>query len=80
MEQMHAPPWCRSSRRASAGFLFLPLPFHVDWNALFIFVGTFTGLVYFFFSLEHKKAVGGDGADRHPLPHGHLRRLASATR
>ncbi len=25
---------------------------------LLIFVGTFTGLVYFFFSLEHRRAVG----------------------
>jgi len=44
---------------AGAGrFLFVPLPFHVDWNAVFIFLGTFTGLVYFFFSVEHKGAAG----------------------
>jgi len=40
-------------------FLGLPLPFFVDWSALFVFVGTFTGLVYFFFSVEHKRVVGG---------------------
>jgi hypothetical protein len=39
-------------------FLGIPLPFDVQWNALFIFVGTFTGLVYFFFSVEHKKLAG----------------------
>ncbi len=39
-------------------FLFIPLPFHVDWSALFIFAGTFTGLVYFFFSVEHKHLAG----------------------
>jgi hypothetical protein len=36
----------------------IPLPFHIDWAGFFIFVGTFTGLVYFFFSLEHKKLTG----------------------
>ncbi len=39
----------------------LPLPF-LDrdgyWNPLYIFVGTFTGLVYFFFSVEHKHLAG----------------------
>ena len=40
-------------------FLGLSLPFHVDWDAIFIFVGTVTGLVYFFFSVEHKRAAGG---------------------
>jgi len=40
-------------------FLFIPLPFHVNWDALFIFVGTFTGLIYFFFSVEHRRAAGG---------------------
>ena len=47
---------------ASAGtgsFLGLRLPLHVDWDALFVFVGTFTGLIYFFFSVEHKKVAGG---------------------
>jgi hypothetical protein len=39
-------------------FLGLSLPFHVDWSGLVIFVGTFTGLVYFFFSVEHKKLAG----------------------
>ena len=39
--------------------LSLTLPFRIEWNALFIFVGTFCGLVYFFFSLEHRRAVGG---------------------
>ncbi len=43
----------------SGRFLFLRLPFHVDWDAVFIFLGTFTGLIYFFFSLEHRRAVGG---------------------
>jgi hypothetical protein len=43
----------------SGRFLFLPLPFHVNWSGLFIFVGTFTGLIYFFFSVEHKRAAGG---------------------
>ena len=38
--------------------LFLPLPFHVNWSALFVFIGTFTGLVYFFFSIEHKRIAG----------------------
>lgn len=45
--------------RGSGSFLGLPLPFHIDWDGLFIFVGTFTGLIYFFFSLEHRKAAGG---------------------
>jgi len=40
-------------------FLGLGLPFHIDWDALFIFVGTFCGLVYFFFSVEHKRVAGG---------------------
>jgi hypothetical protein len=39
-------------------FLWIPLPFHIDWSGLFIFLGTFTGLIYFFFSLEHKRAAG----------------------
>jgi hypothetical protein len=39
-------------------FLFIPLPFDVNWDALFIFAGTFTGLVYFFFSIEHKAIAG----------------------
>jgi len=43
----------------SGRFLFLPLPVHIDWNAFFVFAGTFTGLVYFFFSVEHKRAAGG---------------------
>jgi hypothetical protein len=37
----------------------IPLPFHLDWNAFFVFLGTFCGLIYFFFSVEHKGAVGG---------------------
>lgn len=40
-------------------FFFIPLPFHVNWDALLIFAGTFTGLVYFFFSVEHRKVAGG---------------------
>ncbi len=40
-------------------FFGLSLPFRIDWNGLFIFVGTFTGLIYFFFSLEHRKTAGG---------------------
>ena len=36
----------------------VPLPFRIDWNALFIFAGTFTGLVYFFFSVEHRRTAG----------------------
>ena len=40
-------------------FLGLPLPFHIDWTGLFVFVGTFTGLIYFFFSIEHTKVAGG---------------------
>ncbi|MBM3317718.1 MAG: hypothetical protein FJY75_07680 [Candidatus Eisenbacteria bacterium] len=43
----------------SGRLLFLPLPFAVHWNALFVFAGTFTGLVYFFFSVEHKRLAGG---------------------
>lgn len=39
-------------------FFGLTLPFRVDWNGFFIFIGTFTGLVYFFFSVEHKKLAG----------------------
>jgi hypothetical protein len=39
-------------------FVGLPLPFHVDWSGLFVFAGTFTGLVYFFFSMEHQKLTG----------------------
>jgi hypothetical protein len=42
----------------AGSFLFIPLPFHVNWDALFIFAGTFTGLVYFFFSIEHKRVAG----------------------
>lgn len=38
--------------------LFVPLPFNIDWAALFIFVGTFCGLVYFFFSIEHTHLAG----------------------
>jgi hypothetical protein len=36
----------------------IPLPFHIDWAGLFIFAGTFSGLVYFFFSLEHRRLTG----------------------
>jgi hypothetical protein len=44
---------------AGTGKLFwITVPFHIDWSALFVFVGTFTGLVYFFFSVEHTKIVG----------------------
>lgn len=43
----------------TGSFLGLTLPFRVHWSALFVFVGTFTGLVYFFFSVEHKRVVGG---------------------
>ncbi len=43
----------------TGSFLGLALPFRVHWSALFVFVGTFTGLVYFFFSVEHKRVVGG---------------------
>jgi len=39
-------------------FLWMGLPFHVDWAGFFIFLGTFTGLVYFFFSLEHTRLAG----------------------
>jgi hypothetical protein len=38
--------------------LWPPPPFNPYWDPLWVFVGTFTGLVYFFFSLEHKKVVG----------------------
>jgi hypothetical protein len=38
--------------------LWPPPPFNPYWNPALVFLGTFTGLVYFFFSLEHKKAVG----------------------
>ncbi len=45
---------------AGAGsFLGLSLPFRINWDALFIFAGTVTGLVYFFFSVEHKRVAGG---------------------
>jgi len=39
-------------------FLWIPLPFNIDWDAFFVFVGTFTGLIYFFFSIEHTKLAG----------------------
>lgn len=42
----------------SSRLLWMRIPFHIDWSGLFVFVGTFTGLVYFFFSVEHKGAVG----------------------
>lgn len=42
----------------SGRLLFIPLPFDIHWDALFIFAGTFAGLVYFFFSIEHKRAAG----------------------
>lgn len=42
----------------AGSFFGLPLPFRVDWNGLFIFAGTFTGLVYFFFSVEHRRTAG----------------------
>lgn len=45
--------------RERGSFFGLSLPFRIDWNGLFIFVGTFTGLIYFFFSLEHRKTAGG---------------------
>jgi hypothetical protein len=45
---------------AGAGsFLGVGLPFRIDWDALFVFAGTVTGLVYFFFSVEHTKVAGG---------------------
>jgi hypothetical protein len=45
---------------SGAGTFFgIPLPFHIDWPGLFIFVGTFTGLIYFFFSIEHTRVAGG---------------------
>jgi hypothetical protein len=42
----------------SGRLLIFPLPFEVRWDALFIFLGTFSGLVYFFFSVEHKGVAG----------------------
>ncbi len=39
-------------------FLAIPLPFDVNWTALFVFIGTFSGLIYFFFSIEHKRLAG----------------------
>jgi hypothetical protein len=39
-------------------FLFFALPFYVNWSALFVFVGVFSGLIYFFFSVEHTKLAG----------------------
>ncbi|MBM3288488.1 MAG: hypothetical protein FJY88_14245 [Candidatus Eisenbacteria bacterium] len=43
----------------SGSFFGLSLPFRVDWDALFVFAGTLTGLVYFFFSVEHRRVAGG---------------------
>jgi len=44
---------------AGTGHIFwIRLPFRIDWDAFFIFVGTFTGLIYFFFSVEHTKTAG----------------------
>lgn len=40
-------------------FLGIRLPFRIDWDAFFVFVGTLTGLVYFLFSVEHKRTAGG---------------------
>ncbi len=38
--------------------LFTVNPFRINWVALFIFVGVFSGLIYFFFSIEHTKIAG----------------------
>lgn len=44
--------------RGAGRFLIFALPFHVDWAALLVFIGTVSGLVYFFFSVEHTKLAG----------------------
>ncbi len=38
--------------------LWFHIPVRIDWDALFIFIGTFTGLIYFFFSVEHTRTAG----------------------
>jgi hypothetical protein len=43
----------------TGSFLGLRLPFHIAWDAFFVFAGTLTGLVYFFFSVEHTRLAGG---------------------
>ena len=51
---------CRSSAPGSGEFLRSSrCRSRSNWDAIFVFVGTFTGLIYFFFSVEHKKAAGG---------------------
>ena len=66
---------CRWSAAGSGVPSGLPLPFRVDWDAIFIFVGTVTGLDLLLL-LRRAQAGGRRGrADRHLLPDGDLRRL-----